>query len=208
LGAVPTAAQDCKLTVDSHNPSSWKTRSARAAPTDALSAAPTDKEHAGISSQSRLLILAPLALFLLWEVTTRSLVAYLADTSPETALLLQPSYSNALLKLAAAKLRVDPRFDTIEPTRRVSNFKKGSQATEDVVEDKVQPPAEKSHVGNEQNLAEIRSWTELALLNDPLNARAFRILGQLSQGGDEGQVERFMQGAFAARCRRAWPFTG
>ena len=29
--------------------------------------------------------------------------------------------------------------------------------------------------------AQIRSWAELALLNDPLNARAFRILGQLSQ---------------------------
>jgi hypothetical protein len=131
-------------------------------------------------------------------VTTKSLTAYLAGSSPKAALFLQPNYSTALLNLAAAKLRVDPRFENIEPTRQVSDFKKGSLATEDI-KDKAQGPAENSNrsVGNEsQNIAEIRSWAELALLNDPLNARAFRILGQLSQGAsDGGHADRLMQAA-------------
>ena len=51
----------------------------------------------------------------------------------------QSNYSNALLNLAADKLKVDPRFENIEPTRQVSDFKKGSLATEDI-EDKAQGP--------------------------------------------------------------------
>ena len=44
--------------------------------------------------------------------------------------------------------------------------------------------------------AQIRSWAELALLNDPLNARAFRILGQLSKRtSDEERTEALMQAA-------------
>lgn len=195
MGAVPTA-QDCKLTTDSHQQSSPRTPPARRH--FQASAAPTNSGRAGLALSSRLLILAPLALLLLWEVTTRSLTAYLANDSPETALLLQSNYPTAVLNLAADKLNVDPRFENIEPTRRASDFKKGSLATEDI-EDKAQAPAENSNrsVGNEsQSLAEIRSWAELALLNDPLDAQAFRILGQVSQGAsDGGQADRFMQGA-------------
>ena len=44
--------------------------------------------------------------------------------------------------------------------------------------------------------AQIRSWAELALLNDPLNARALRILGQLSQlSSDNKHTEALMQAA-------------
>ena len=44
--------------------------------------------------------------------------------------------------------------------------------------------------------AQIRSWAELALRNDPLNARALRILGQLAQrNSDEARADALMQAA-------------
>ena len=52
----------------------------------------------------RLIILAALALFLVWEVATRSLAAYFADARPETAIRLRSSEPTALLNLAEAKL--------------------------------------------------------------------------------------------------------
>jgi hypothetical protein len=43
---------------------------------------------------------------------------------------------------------------------------------------------------------QIRSWAELALRDDPLNARAFRILGQMAdRSSNKEQTERFMQAA-------------
>ena len=48
----------------------------------------------------RLGILAALALFLVWEVATRSLAAYFADPQPETAIRLRSTEPTALLNLA------------------------------------------------------------------------------------------------------------
>ena len=42
----------------------------------------------------------------------------------------------------------------------------------------------------------VRIWVETALVNDPLNARALRILGQLAQAaGEEGRARSYMQAA-------------
>ena len=61
------------------------------------------------------------------------------------------------------------------------------------------PPALSAQGGpltDPQTNAQIRSWAELALLNDPLNARAFRILGQLAErASDDKQTQKFMQAA-------------
>ena len=60
------------------------------------------------------------------------------------------------------------------------------------------PPAKvlTQSAGTDQNYAQIQSWAELALLHDPLNARAFRILGQISDlTSDEEQTETLMQAA-------------
>ena len=52
----------------------------------------------------RPLFLGALAVFLVWEVTTRSLIAYLADTHPKAAIRLRSTDSAALLNLAQDKL--------------------------------------------------------------------------------------------------------
>ena len=77
--------------------------------------APSVSHDANLSRRLRLLILAPLALFLVWEVITRSVVAYLADANPEMAVRLRSNYPTALLNLAYDRLSRDPSAKNIEP---------------------------------------------------------------------------------------------
>jgi hypothetical protein len=113
------------------------------------------------------LVWAPLALFLVCEVITRSGAAYLADARPEMAIQLRSTNPTALLNLAEAELKRDQARDSPAPVT-------------------VDPEAR----------TQIRSRAELALRNDPLNARAFRILGELAdRSSTKEQTERFMQAA-------------
>lgn len=160
-------------------------------------------------SRLRLLIIVFLALFLVWEVLTRSLAAYFADASPETALGLRSDNPTALLNLADDKLSLDQHFTLLDPVlapRRNSgsagrSYAKGVETGQDLDGvDASQPLSGESQstqaAGNDPAYAQIRSWTELALLRNPLNARAFRILGQLSDlTSDEKRTEALMQAA-------------
>ena len=60
----------------------------------------------------RAVILTLIAIFLVWEVITRSFVAYLADVAPETALRLRPTDSAALSNLAEIRLALDQSSKT------------------------------------------------------------------------------------------------
>ena len=149
---------------------------------------------ANLSRRLRLLILAPLALFLVWEVITRSVVAYLADANPEMAVRLRSNYPTALLNLAYDGLSRDPSAKNIEPvaplprdgSSRLTIAAKGMQSAKDidltVRPEPVSGDSALSTATDSRALAQLRSWVERALLEDPLNARAFRILGQLSRG--------------------------
>jgi hypothetical protein len=90
-----------------------------------------------------------LAAVLMWEVTSRTFVAFLANVAPEQALQIDSQQPNALLNLAQTRL--------------------------DVSDDK-----------------RARHLAEQALLSDPLNARAMRILGQIADLSKDGA--------------RSWPF--
>ena len=61
-------------------------------------------KHASRFLRYRVMILAILAVFLVWEVITRSLAAYLADASPEAAIRLWSTNPTALLNLADVML--------------------------------------------------------------------------------------------------------
>jgi hypothetical protein len=120
------------------------------------------------------LVWAPLALFLVWEVITRSVAAYLANTRPEIAIQLRSTNPKALLNLAEAELKRH-QADSSAPA-------------------KLDPEAR----------TQIRSWAELALRNDPLNARALRILGQLSGlDSDEQKTKHFMRTASRRSLRES-----
>src|SRR5262245_30110711 len=154
---------------------------------------------ASVSPRLRLLMLAPLALFLVWEVITRSVVAYLADANPEMAVRLRSNYSTALLNLAYDGLSRDPTkyIEPVAPlprdgSSRLTIVAKGTQSTKDI-DLTVKPgslsgDSASSTAIDVRALAQFRSWAERALLEDPLNARALRILGQLSQGSSQAAL--------------------
>jgi hypothetical protein len=154
-------------------------------------------QHVRVSARWRLLILAPFALFLVWEVITRSVVAYLADASPDMAIRLRSDYPTALLNLAHDRVR-DLVAEHTEPAEalprdgssRLTIVAKGLQNPKDAnLIDKSEPVAlDNSTVANSSAMAQARSWVELALLQDPLNARALLLLGQLSQGATKGAL--------------------
>jgi len=160
--------------------------------------APNVSHDASLSPRLRLLILAPLALFLVWEVITRSLVAYLADADPEMALRLRSNYPTALLNLAYDGFSRDPASKGIEPVEplprdgssRLTIVAKGIQSTKDftIKPESLSGGSPSSTATDAGALPQFRSWVERALLEDPLNARALRILGQLSQGRSQAAL--------------------
>src|SRR5262245_23675442 len=123
--------------------------------------------RAALTPWALFLIWAPLAVVLVWAVITRSMAAYLANTQPEIALQLTSSVA-ALVNFAGDELN-----------RAQGGLNSPASA-------KLDPEA----------VTRIRSRAEQALRNDPLNARAFRILGELSYGdADEKRTETLMQAA-------------
>src|SRR5260370_26361848 len=118
----------------------------------------------------RAVILTLIAIFLVWEVITRSFVAYLADVAPETALQLRPTDSVALSNLAEIRLALDQ-----------------SSKTSDVKSPRDMAVARGTS-------PQIAAGAKSAILGNPLDARAFRVLAQLPDypsdtAGSEGAIQ-------------------
>ena len=144
----------------------------------------------------RFLILAPIAVFLAYEVATRSVAAYFAATDPEWSLRLRSTNVIALGNLAQDKLRNASNSD--------ANTADGRDSRAD------QPPQTDPALSfypaglDAEGEAAIRSLAEQTLLNEPLNARAFRILGQLSdRNADKDQTRTLMQAAVRRSLRES-----
>lgn len=145
--------------------------------------------------QYRTALIVALGVFLVWEIVTRSFTAYLAHGNPELAVTLRPNQPTALVKLADRAL--NPELRTQEQPTEGEN---AARSTDDET-----APAESESTGSEflssgkhtqQELDQIETWAESALRNDPLNARALRILGQVAhQRSNEQLADALMQAA-------------
>ena len=159
----------------------------------------------------RAFIIAGVAALLAWEVITRSLVAYLADTSPDIAYWLRAT-PTVLLNLADDKLNADAATKVVEPVLSYSlehakqehSYAKGIQSIEKL--DKTAETksgaegdaaeADASDSLSESDYAQVQRWAERALRGDPLNARALRILAQVAQhSSDLGKTDALMKAA-------------
>jgi hypothetical protein len=131
----------------------------------------------------RSIVFLAIGVFLVWQVVTRSLVAYLAEVAPETALHLQPTDPTALVHLAEKQLGL-----------KLAAVGKAEASKADTQE-----------LGAESDAnAQISQLAEQALLNDPLNARALRILGQLAaEVVDEERAEKLMDAAVRRSLRQS-----
>ncbi len=154
-----------------------------------------------------------LTLLLAWGVATKTLVAYLANVSPDMAYWLDAS-PTVLLNLADDKLNADARNKVVEPVlssnvehaSRERSYAKGIQSIKRLdAQREAERGAENGNVVqssstadnlSEADYAQARTWAEWALRQDPLNARAFRILAQVAEH-DSGDVrtEALMRGA-------------
>jgi hypothetical protein len=161
-------------------------------------------------------LLIGLGAVLVWQIVTRSLAAYLALEAPAAALALRPSEPTALVNLADSKLN---------PRSQAPKSGAAASVTQQVLDEKARPseregdrfagwaeialkaftaeppPDQSQDEGAAPSLspddrAQIRAQAEAALRNDPLNARALRILGQLAvAAGDEPRAAKLMLAA-------------
>jgi hypothetical protein len=148
---------------------------------DRSSAAPRSKRLIRFLRFRSIVFLA-IAVFLVWQVVTRSLVAYLAEVAPETAHHLRATDPTALVHLAEKQLGIKLAAGKTEAPNESS---KESDAESDAN-------------------AQISQLAEQALLNDPLNARALRILGQLAaEVADEERAEKLMDAVVRRSLRQS-----
>ncbi len=163
-------------------------------------------------------LLGTLGAVLIWQIITRSLAAHLALVAPDVALSLRPGESTALLSLADTALNRQP--DETEATAATTfaqpalhdgaqTPQQGSDRLGGWAEIALKALAEKLPLDQGQRAVtaaqlaltqrdreQIRTQAQLALLEDPINARALRILGQLADvAGDDVRATSLMHAA-------------
>jgi hypothetical protein len=178
---------------------------------------PQDLRRSSAGRALRVIGLAGFGALLMWLIITKSLVAYLASVAPETALMLSPANPEALLNLVDREL-----IARIEAARR--DEAKAASSTQHLIAaapnatDRLPEWAQLGARARGDNASmsdaassrysddQLRAWAELALVNDPLNARALRILGQLAAAaGDEASTEKFMEAAASRSLHERLP---
>lgn len=163
----------------------------------------------------RTLLFISSGVILTWLVLSQSFAAFLADNAPNAALWLHPQQPEALVVLAdralrgaaTANLGAEPLGETPdEPDSKIENDKrKGGDVARKALRSIDRAFQSFETLGNNQSISRpiapedsraVRNWLETALMNDPLNARAFRILGQLAEANsDDADTKKFMQAA-------------
>ena len=124
---------------------------------------------------------------LLWLVAVHSLAAYLADVAPEWALMLSPDNGDAILKIADVQLG-SARSNAGETSGISAPIV--SRRTEDRVRELVArgvpSPIVSPELSNEDR-ARLRRELGGALLANPQDSRALRMLGQIAENDDDAR---------------------
>jgi hypothetical protein len=181
------------------------------------------------TSWLRVAVFTAVAVILAWQVTTRSLAAYLASAAPESALRLHATDARALLALAERNLAqsqaeaarragpptADPNVREKGETERGANrlrlWAEQALRTAEGNAGEVGAAERQTAAGqpvpsgpSPQAREQMRAWTEVALASDPLNARALSVMGQLAYAaGDEAGMARFFQAAARRSIRES-----
>lgn len=144
--------------------------------------------------RTRTITLAACGLILTGLIVTRSLAAYLADVAPEMALRLNPWQPRALVNLAERML-------TPSPTPAAADADQSPPVANGIAASS--PPPNNAFsafelVGQRHtiDLPKVREWATAALMDEPLNAPALQILGQVADAGnDPADASIFMHAA-------------
>ena len=150
------------------------------------------------------MLLAVFGAILLWLVISRSLVAYLADAAPQTALWLSPRNPEALTNLADQAINGVVTRDTERGTESVAAQPQQPTATDSTTSRQSDGDEfenlKRSFAMVDKNrtvdLPTVREQAQSALIRRPLNAHALRILGQVADAShDEVGATSFMEAA-------------
>ena len=136
----------------------------------------------------RVVLMGLSGLVLSWQILTLGLSNNLAETQPERSLFFK-SNPNALLQLADQQLNGKPEATQAQPAAPPNSAATASSA-----------------IGARTAPTDaIAALARRALHNDPMNARAYRILAQLAElGGDEARADVLMQAAFQHSKRESY----
>lgn len=132
---------------------------------------------------------------LLYLVVRHSVPAYLAQVSPEAAVRFRSSQPDALVKLVEHVL--DPQFGVQAAAANPPGGRQGEQPGAAAAPAPQPEPAEALGFAHEGfDLAVAQRMAERAVLADPLNARAFQLLGEVAaRQGDEARSYALMKAA-------------
>jgi hypothetical protein len=151
----------------------------------------------------RTAVLGACALLLAWLVISRSLAAYLADVAPRAALRLNAGQPEALTNLADRMLNdtagTSGRADATEqaPQQDGGADAGGTAANENLaLANRAFSAFDLISQKQSIDLPAVRAAAEAALRHEPLNARALRLLGQVSDAAkNDADAATFMQAA-------------
>jgi hypothetical protein len=155
----------------------------------------------------RTAILGACALLLAWLVISRSLAAYLAEVAPQAALRLNSAQPEALTNLAdrmlndsagangrtaATNQTAAPQQDAGTDTKGGAGNDSGNLALANRAFSAFDLISQKQSI----DLPAVRAAAEAGLRNEPLNARALRLLGQVSDAAkNDTDAANFMRAA-------------
>jgi hypothetical protein len=136
---------------------------------------------------------------LVWLVVTHSFAAYLANLAPQAALWLNRTEPEALVKLADESINGSAKAAPPLAAAMSRSTEKAGQTSDKQVTTDLKGPSQELDLVKQNpsiDLPKIRAWLVSAVVNDPLNARALRILGQISSiSGDDRHASQLMDTA-------------
>jgi hypothetical protein len=167
----------------------------------------------------RAAVLAVLGVVLIWQVLSSSLVAYLAEEAPETALTLRSDDPTALINISERRLNLEHPVKDVAAVQaggdgnsRITSFARQGRRTTGMEAEAEGQPGEAKPADTTERLPsnasdpalrkEVRSLAQAALGQDPMNARALRILGQVADADNDERSARQLMQAAARRSQR------
>ena len=159
----------------------------------------------------RTAVLVGSAVVLAWLVVSRSIGAYLADAAPQAALWMDAQQPEALVTLAEQAV-INANMALVATADIGSGLAGTASATDRLAPINIAPTRDVKaafsafeRIGPNQsitrpiapaNASAVRDWAKIAVLHEPLNARALRILGQLAEAeADDTSASKFMAAA-------------
>ena len=153
----------------------------------------------------RTAVFAGCALLLVWLVLSRSLAAYLAEVAPQAALRLNGGQPEALTNLAEQMLNdsggTDGRAGATDQTPQKdagtdASGAAGTEGTNSALANRAFSAFDLISQKQSIDLPAVRAAAEAGLRHEPLNARALRLLGQVSDAAkNDAAAASFMQAA-------------